>query len=240
MQSLNIIHQEGGGPFEAMDLPAETRHLDLYLAQARLLDKNCQSYALGRVRTVDSIEMACITLGTDRSGLAAEPALLAIINTNSPMQLDIPMTEAIVELAGAGQALHFVRELRPLGDLPTDELVKQLMQDDHLITAPHTLEHWPQELYLTDPVIDRTNREAWEEGGSPQLYERACEQVEQRLANYVPVETDAAIDSAMCELVRDGLVEQQQLPQLPPLAEPPAPSAKTGRRGRARKRRRRS
>ena len=33
VQSLNIIHQEGGGPFEAMDLPAATRHLDLYLAQ---------------------------------------------------------------------------------------------------------------------------------------------------------------------------------------------------------------
>jgi len=103
VQSLNIIHQEGGGPFEAMDLPAATRHLDLYLAQHRLLDKNAQSYALGGVRAADSIEMACIALGTDRAGLAAEPAQLGIINTNSPMQLDIPMAEAIVELAGAGQ-----------------------------------------------------------------------------------------------------------------------------------------
>lgn len=104
VQSLNIIHQEGGGPFEAMDLPAETRHLDLYLAQHRLLDKNAQAYPLGRARTVDSIEMACIALQTDRAGLAEDPALLAIINTNSPLQLDIPMAEAVVELAGAGQA----------------------------------------------------------------------------------------------------------------------------------------
>ncbi|MDH5262704.1 MAG: trimethylamine methyltransferase family protein, partial [Gammaproteobacteria bacterium] len=104
IQSLNIVHQEGGGPFEAMDLPAETRHLDLYLAQHRLTDKNCQSYALGRQRTIDSIEMACIALGTDRTELMHDPALLAIINTNSPMQLDIPMTEAVQELAGSGQA----------------------------------------------------------------------------------------------------------------------------------------
>ncbi len=103
VQSLNIVHQEGGGAFEAMDLPAESRHLDLYLAQARLLDKNAQSYALGRERTVDSIEMACIALETDRAGLAEQPALLGIINTNSPMQLDIPMSEAVIELAGAGQ-----------------------------------------------------------------------------------------------------------------------------------------
>ena len=103
VQSLNIVHQEGGGPFEAMDLPGDTRHLDLYLAQHRLTDKNCQSYALGGQRSKDSIEMACLALETDRAGLLAEPALLGIINTNSPMQLDIPMTEAVQELAGAGQ-----------------------------------------------------------------------------------------------------------------------------------------
>ena len=103
IQSLNIIQQEGGGPFEAMDLPGETRHLDLYLAQIRLLDKNWQAYALGRERTVDAIEMACISLGVDREELAKRPAILAIINTNSPMQLDIPMTEAVIELASANQ-----------------------------------------------------------------------------------------------------------------------------------------
>ena len=103
VQSLNIIHQEGGGPFEAMDLPAETRHLDLYLAQHRLTDKNCQSYALGGVRARDSVEMACIALGVDRDALLDKAALLAIINTNSPLQLDIPMTEAVNELAAAGQ-----------------------------------------------------------------------------------------------------------------------------------------
>lgn len=103
VQSLNIVHQEGGGPFEAMDLPAETRHLDLHLAQHRLTDKNCQSYALGGQRSKDSIEMACIALETDRAGLLENPAMLGIINTNSPMQLDIPMTEAVQELAGSGQ-----------------------------------------------------------------------------------------------------------------------------------------
>jgi trimethylamine--corrinoid protein Co-methyltransferase len=103
VQSLDIIHQEGGGPFEAMDLPGQTRHLDLYLAQYRLTDKNCQSYALGGERSRDSIEMACIALQTDRAGLMERPALLGIINTNSPMQLDKPMTEAVQELAGSGQ-----------------------------------------------------------------------------------------------------------------------------------------
>jgi trimethylamine--corrinoid protein Co-methyltransferase len=47
--------------------------------------------------------MACIALQTDRAGLMERPALLGIINTNSPMQLDKPMTEAVQELAGSGQ-----------------------------------------------------------------------------------------------------------------------------------------
>ena len=103
IQSLNIIHQEGGGCFEPMDLPPESRHLDLYLAQLTLLDKNAQAYALGRDRTIDCLEMTCIALGKDREELANQPAVLAIINTNSPMQLDVPMSEAVLELAAANQ-----------------------------------------------------------------------------------------------------------------------------------------
>jgi len=99
VQSLNIVHQEGGGGFEAMDLPPESRHLDLYLAQLTVLDKNAQAYALGRERTLDCLEMTAIALGTTREALESAPAVLAIINTNSPMQLDIPMTEAVIELA---------------------------------------------------------------------------------------------------------------------------------------------
>lgn len=105
VQQLDIVHQEGGGPFEAMDLPPETRHLDLYLSLIRLLDKNWQGVALGRERARDCIEMAAIALGTDREGLAANPALLTIINTNTPLTLDIPMAEGLIELAEAGQAI---------------------------------------------------------------------------------------------------------------------------------------
>jgi trimethylamine--corrinoid protein Co-methyltransferase len=49
--------------------------------------------------------MAAIALGTDRDGLAAAPAVMAIINTNTPLTLDIPMAEGLIELAGAGQAV---------------------------------------------------------------------------------------------------------------------------------------
>ena len=49
--------------------------------------------------------MAAIALGTDRDGLATAPAILGIVNTNTPLTLDIPMAEGLIELAEAGQAV---------------------------------------------------------------------------------------------------------------------------------------
>ncbi len=103
VQSLNVLHQEGGGPFEPLDLPANTRHLDICLAQIRLLDKSWQTQTLGRARTMDGIEMAALMLGTTAEGLRDRPVLLGIINTNSPLQLDIPMAEGLMAMAAHGQ-----------------------------------------------------------------------------------------------------------------------------------------
>jgi len=103
IQSLNVIHQEGGGPFEPLDLPANTRHLDIYHAQIRLVDKSWQTQTLGHVRTMDGIEMAALMLGTTPEGLTGRPVLLGIINTNSPLQLDVPMAEGLIAMATHGQ-----------------------------------------------------------------------------------------------------------------------------------------
>ena len=103
IQTLNVLHQEGGGPFEPLDLPANTRHLDIYHAQIRHLDKSWQTQTLGHARTMDGIEMAAIMLGTTPEGLVGNPVLLGIINTNSPLQLDVPMAEGLMALAAHGQ-----------------------------------------------------------------------------------------------------------------------------------------
>jgi trimethylamine---corrinoid protein Co-methyltransferase len=103
IQSLNVLHQEGGGPFEPLDLEANTRHLDLYYAEITLLDKNWQPQTLGRGRTMDALEMAAISFGLSRQDLLDAPVFTGIINTNSPLQLDIPMAEGLITLAEHGQ-----------------------------------------------------------------------------------------------------------------------------------------
>jgi trimethylamine--corrinoid protein Co-methyltransferase len=102
-QSLNVIQQESGGPLEPMDLPAATRHLDLYLAQATLLDKSWNLNALGRGRTMDGLEVAARMMGWTLDDLAATPMMMGVINTNSPRQLDVPMSEGLMTLAEYNQ-----------------------------------------------------------------------------------------------------------------------------------------
>lgn len=106
IQSFDIIHQEGGGPFEALDLPQTRRYLDLHVAQITLTDKNWIPWTLGRVRTRDGIALAALAFGTTPEALAVEGrcVLSGIINTNSPLMLDIPMCEGLIELARHGQA----------------------------------------------------------------------------------------------------------------------------------------
>ncbi len=105
IQTLDILHQEGGGPFEPLDLPAETRHLDLYYAEITLLDKNWQPQGLGADRAIDALEMAAISFGTTREGLIDDPVFTCVINTNSPLQLDIPMAEGLMTFAEHGQCV---------------------------------------------------------------------------------------------------------------------------------------
>ncbi len=216
----------------------EAQHLNVaYVAVAKSLELPTQAYmALSDGKFLDA------QAGGETFSSALLAALAGVNSVSGPGMLDFVLTFSLPKLVFdnevCGQALHFVREMKPLDDLPTADLVEQLMRDDHLITAAHTLKYWPQELYLTDAVIDRANRETWEESGSLQLYDRACEQVEKRLANYTPIETDTAIDAEMRKLVQDGLEKQQELPELPPAPVPPAPKMQAGRRSRASRRRR--
>ena len=103
IQMLNVIHMEGGGAVEPTELPTETRHLDMYHAFITLSDKPWTGYALGGFRAEDGIDMAAIALGVDRGALIDRPAIITVINSNSPLRLDGPMSEGLMAYARAGQ-----------------------------------------------------------------------------------------------------------------------------------------
>ena len=101
--ALDVIHQEGGGPLEPTDLPVETRHLDQYRVFATELDKTWHCLGTGRVVVEDALEVMCLVRGVSRDDLLAEASLITIINTNSPLRLDGPMSDGLIAMAEHGQ-----------------------------------------------------------------------------------------------------------------------------------------
>ncbi|HEY8989942.1 MAG TPA: trimethylamine methyltransferase family protein [Candidatus Limnocylindrales bacterium] len=103
--ALNVIHQEAGGPLEPTDLPVETRHLDMYACLATTLDKTWHCLGFGATVVEDALEIVALARGVDRAALEREPSLITIINTNSPLRLDGPMSEGLIAMAEASQAV---------------------------------------------------------------------------------------------------------------------------------------
>lgn len=104
-QSFNIIHAFGGYPVEPVDLPPATRHLDALADMVTLTDKVFHAYSLGRQRIIDALEIVRIGRGLDSGTLSREPSLFTIINTSSPLRLDGPMIEGLVEMARMNQVV---------------------------------------------------------------------------------------------------------------------------------------
>ncbi|KPL55524.1 methyltransferase [Prosthecomicrobium hirschii] len=102
-QALDAIHIVAGYPTEPADLHASIRHLDALYDMLTLTDKPIHAYALGRERIVDGIEMARIARGIPREQLEREPSVFTIINSSSPLRLDAPMLEGVIQMARANQ-----------------------------------------------------------------------------------------------------------------------------------------
>ena len=102
-QSFDILHAMGGYPVEPVDIPAPVRHLDCLSDMVRLTDKVFHAAPLGRRHILDGIEIARIGRGIPAERMACEPSLFAVVNTSSPLRLDGPMLEAIIEMSSRGQ-----------------------------------------------------------------------------------------------------------------------------------------
>jgi trimethylamine--corrinoid protein Co-methyltransferase len=197
-------------------LGVQALHLDVaYAAVAKSLSLPTQAYmALSDSKSLDA------QAGAETFGSALLAALAGINSVSGPGMLDYVLTFSLPKLVLdddlCGQILHFIRPIAPVDDLPTADLVREVMDEQHLITAEHTMTHWPQHLYMPSPVTDRENRENWAKAGSKDLQQRANEEVERRLAAYEPIDTDPAIVAEMERIVQSGMREVAPLPTVPP------------------------
>jgi len=216
-------------------LGIQALHLDVaYAAVGKALGLPTQAYmALSDSKFLDA------QAGAETFGSALLAALAGINSVSGPGMLDYVLTFSLPKLVYdddlCGQALHFVREIAPVGDLPITDLVRELMAEQHLITAEHTMTHWPRELYMPSPVTDRDNRENWAKAGSKDLMQRATDEVERRLAAYEPLETDPLIVAEMERIITSGMSEPAPLPDVPAAHHQAGDAADEGDRRRRRR-----
>ena len=103
-QAFDVIHVLGQMT-EPQDVGVAVRHLETSLAQLTLGDKPPYFYCRGDGQLGDCFDMLRIAHGIDAATFEAEPRCYSICNTNSPLQLDVPMTEGIITFARHGQLM---------------------------------------------------------------------------------------------------------------------------------------
>src|SRR6202165_5188561 len=101
-QATPQIHCAGGTTVEPEDLPLGTRHLDMVYSHIRWTDKPFMGSVISAENARDTVEMASIVLG-GREKIEKTPAVISLINVNSPLRYDDRMLGALLEYAAAGQ-----------------------------------------------------------------------------------------------------------------------------------------
>ena len=102
---FNAIHLIGNQVSAPMELPANNRHLDAYLANLRLCDLSFHCTAIGRGRALDGIEMMAISRGITVDEMIDDPGVITVINVNSPRRIDGAMAEGLMTMSDHGQAV---------------------------------------------------------------------------------------------------------------------------------------
>jgi trimethylamine--corrinoid protein Co-methyltransferase len=95
--------QMNGWPVEPLDVEVRFRHLDAAHAMLTLTDKVPYVFCQSRQRIADVLTMCAIARGETLDEFAARPGVFSIINTNTPLTYDVPMTVGVMDMARHGQ-----------------------------------------------------------------------------------------------------------------------------------------
>ena len=101
-QSFPQLDSPGGTICEPNDLPLDSRHLDMVFALTTLSDKPFMGSVTSGPNARDTIAMAEMIFG--KESIEKTPAIISLINVNSPLRYDDRMLSALIEYAKAGQA----------------------------------------------------------------------------------------------------------------------------------------
>jgi trimethylamine--corrinoid protein Co-methyltransferase len=127
--SFDVVHFVGNQPTAPVELPAETRHLDCYLANVTVTDRVFHCSAIGRDRAVDGIETMALSRGLALEDVIGDPCVLTIVNVNSPRRFDEAMSDGLLAMAEHGQPV-VVTPFTLMGAMTPVSLATALVQQN--------------------------------------------------------------------------------------------------------------
>jgi trimethylamine--corrinoid protein Co-methyltransferase len=98
------LHCIDSGIVETMDLPVDSKHLDMDYLCYRYTDKPVMTVGADFDTSTDCLEMAAIIFG-GREELEREPSLIAVVNPASPLVWDDRMLGSMHAMAAANQPI---------------------------------------------------------------------------------------------------------------------------------------
>ncbi len=101
-QAFPELDTPGGTICEPGDRPLDSRHLDMVYALMSLSDKPHMGSVTSGANAADTVRMVEILHG-GRERIEREPAVISLINVNSPLRYDDRMLAALLEYVRAGQ-----------------------------------------------------------------------------------------------------------------------------------------
>lgn len=101
-QSFSVLDSAGGVVNEPNDTPLDSRHLDMVYALQTLTDKVYMGNVVSGTNAADTIAMTEILFGS-RAAIEETPAIISLINCNSPLRWDDRMLESQFEYSAANQ-----------------------------------------------------------------------------------------------------------------------------------------
>lgn len=101
-QCFDVI-QKLGPSSEPQDVPLNLRHYATMRAQLTLSDKVPWLYSRGPAQVAEGFEIMRLMRGLSEDEFLATPCISTVVNTNSPRQIDRPMSKGIIDFARAGQ-----------------------------------------------------------------------------------------------------------------------------------------
>jgi trimethylamine--corrinoid protein Co-methyltransferase len=103
-QATPLLKCGQSGATEAGDVAATSHHLDLDYSWIRYSDLPYVAYGTSGPRARDSVDLAAISRG-GRAAIEAEPAIIGVVNPNSPLVWDFLMVDALWAWAEANQPI---------------------------------------------------------------------------------------------------------------------------------------